>query len=218
MEQHDDVMRVTCSICGFTGPNCKEDVDNPRNHYCARCWNKYWEAVGGMSLAPSTQKDGIAAVPCNNDDDNNEEAEETMKVCDGASSYAAATAQQIQSPTEIDLVCAWGGDTRSCDFCNGNLCEESCCNPIQKGQINATMMDAMQWFTHFANLPGLVGTVPILTLLKSLLDVTLFQLLKGQANVINIMIIRWGVLIFSGGWCKLCCSLLCMACTSGHRD
>jgi hypothetical protein len=34
-------------------------------------------------------------------------------------------------------------------------------------------------------------------LLKSLLNVTLFQLLKGQANVINIMIIRWGVLIYS---------------------
>ena len=135
MEQHDDVMRATCLTCGAAGPNCKEDADNPGNHYCARCWKKYWEAVGATLSAPSTQQDGIAAVPCDNDNNDEEEAEEATKVSDGASSYAAAAAQQTQSPTEIDPVCAWGGDTRSCDFCNRNLCEESCRNPIQNGQI-----------------------------------------------------------------------------------
>ena len=135
MEQHDDVMRVTCLTCGAAGPGCKDDVNNPGNHYCAWCWKKYWEAVGMTSLAPLTQQDGIAAVPCNNDDDNRKEAEEATKVSDGASSYAAAATQQTQSPTEIDPVCAWIGDTRLCDFCNGNLCGESCRNPIQKGQI-----------------------------------------------------------------------------------
>ena len=46
------------------------------------------------------------------------------------------------------------------------------------------------------------GTILILTLLKSPCDVALFQLLKGQASVINIMIIRWGMTILSGGCCK----------------
>ena len=63
-----------------------------------------------------------------------------------------------------------------------------------------------------------LGIIPILTLLKSLLDVALFQLFKRQANVINIVIIRWVVLILSGGCRKFHRSLLCMACTSGHHD
>ena len=69
-------------------------------------------------LAPSTQQDGIAAIPCNDDDNDDKEVEEATKVSDGASLYSAAATQQTQSPTEIDPVCAWGGDTRLCDFCN----------------------------------------------------------------------------------------------------
>jgi hypothetical protein len=61
------------------------------------------------------------------------------------------------------------------------------------------------------------GTVPILTLLKSLLNVTLFQLFKRQANVINIMIIRWGVLILSGGYRTFRCYLFWISCISGHH-
>ncbi len=55
------------------------------------------------------------------------------------------------------------------------------------------------------------GTIPILTLPKSQLNVALFQLFNQQANVINIVIIRWGVLILSGGCRKFRRSLLCMA-------
>ncbi len=59
MEQHDDVMRATCLTCGAAGPNCKEDADNPGNHYCARCWKKYWEAVGARCRRPQPSRMGL---------------------------------------------------------------------------------------------------------------------------------------------------------------
>ncbi|KAL3776456.1 hypothetical protein ACHAW5_006902 [Stephanodiscus triporus] len=93
---------ATCLTCGAAGPDCEEDVDNPGDHYCARCWEEYAEAVGATSSAPSTRQDGIAAVPR---DDNNEEEEEeedkeeeATRASDAASSYAAAATQLWTQP------------------------------------------------------------------------------------------------------------------------
>jgi hypothetical protein len=62
------------------------------------------------------------------------------------------------------------------------------------------------------------GTIPIVTLLKSLLEITTFHLLKGQAMVINIMVIRWRMIIFLCGCHNFFGFILYAVCTSGHHD
>ncbi len=119
MEQHDDAMRATCLTCGAAGPNWEEDVvHNPGNHYCARCWKRYWETVGATLSVPSTQQDGIVIVPCDDDDDGNRRRRRQKSL----TGHLCKPPPPHNRPNHLQKIILFG-----------NLCGESCRNPIREG-------------------------------------------------------------------------------------